>query len=178
MLIRFQNEMPSFVKTYFSNLPQDKVEKFREVAKDFYTLDKETRNLFLKKISRYKDGESLLSAFSRFVSNYTTDFTYEKTLNNIKNMNGVELKYYNDDKEVIVIRLLTFKAAQDMCSMTSWCIKDYESHWSSYVGGEEVFNIQYVIFNYSVPYYDKYSVIGYTLESDGTSRAIHLNYMI
>jgi hypothetical protein len=54
----------------------------------------------------------------------------------------------------------------------SWCISRHESHFDSYAGKAD--KLQFFVFDYTKESNDKMSMIGITLNKDGTHSAAHI----
>ena len=172
-LKKFENELPNNLSTQLVNLSEKEKDNLKNVTREFFELKKETRKLFTDKISRYNNITDVITALSKFVSNSQNAFNYSEILNILQNTSAIKVRFADEEKDIIVAQFYSFEAMGKLCSSTSWCIKDSRYQWENYVGGKNVFNTQYVVFNFNLPYIDNYSMIGITVKPDGTIRTAH-----
>jgi len=82
---------------------------------------------------------------------------------------GADIEF--DEKGILIIEVKSFQANQMLNGHTRHCIKDYMHQWENYVSSHN--NKQYYIYNFNIPQYDNYSVIGVTIEPNQRIRAAH-----
>jgi hypothetical protein len=124
------------------------------------------RRFWIRKVSRYKNQQDLLNSLENFVF---SDSSSEKIREKINSDSGLKMVF--DDGDVIVCRVLSYDAIQNIGSDTSWCIKDSLSYWTDYVNGD---NVQLVIMDLTAPKTSPERKIGCTLYSDGSMSTAHL----
>lgn len=164
----FASEYPSYLR---KNLHTNDyfIELIRELSSDNEESKKKLemyRTFFLKKVSRYKTQEELIEALMKFVMSSNDDEEIEK-----KVRNNSELKMVFNDGELMVIRVLSHDALQQIANDTSWCIKDSLSYWQDYVGTS---NIQLVIIDLKQKSNSIYRKIGVTIYSNGSYYTGHI----
>jgi hypothetical protein len=136
-----------------------------------------TQKRFFDKIRRYKTVRELLVAAEVFLKSEANN-NLSKFYDSIEKCNkkygnyGVKVMY--DEGGLIVLECLSYAACRELFSNTSWCIASSLSQWDNYVGGESLYNKQYMIMNFNLSPADNESAIGITIESTGKVRACHL----
>jgi len=164
----FASEYPSYLR---KNLHTN--EYFIELVRELNANNDESKkklqmykNFFLKKVSRYKTQEELIEALMKFIMSSNDDEQIERKVNN-----NSELKMVFNDGEIMIIRVLSQDALQEIASDTSWCIKDSLSYWQDYVGDD---NIQLVIINLNEKNHSTNRKIGVTYYYYGEYRTGHV----
>ena len=76
-------------------------------------------------------------------------------------LGGVEVLL--DEGGLIIMEVKSFAACKELFSNTSWCIASNLYQWDRYVGGDSVFNKQYMIVNFNLPTSDNKSMTGITI---------------
>jgi len=163
----FADEYPGEIKQDL-----DKNQDFIEIIKELTTgTDKSKEKLelykkfWLNKVSRYKTQQELIDSLINFVFADNGADDIKKKLNWDSN-----LKLVFDDGEIMVIRVLSYEAIQNIGSDTSWCIKDSLSYWTDYVYDDVV---QLVILDFGVPRTSVDRKIGVTIYGDGRFNTAH-----
>ncbi len=170
----FANEYPGIIKKDL-HLNSDFQEIVRELTSN---TDKSKEKLelykkfWLNKVSRYETQEELIKSLTNFVYS-------DNSADDIKNMveGNYQLNNVFYDGELMVVRVLSYEAIQNIGSDTSWCIKDSLSYWTDYVNGT---NVQLVILDFSVPRTSPLRKIGVTIYGNGnfyTAHNINDSYM-
>ena len=122
------------------------------------------KNFFLKKISRYKTQDELITALSTFFE------ALDESDDDIRDIVGrnYDLHTVFDNGELLVIRANDLEPFKLIADDTSWCIKDSLSYWTDYV---TEYTIQLVIIDYTEPKNSIYRKIGVTINKDDTGFA-------
>lgn len=156
----FANEYPSHLRR---NLHKNS--DFIEIVRELTAETDEARqklefykNIFIKKVSRYKSQQELINAL--------IDFVYSS----MKNQDIEDLCKYNpnlkivfDNGELTIVRVLDFESLETIAPDTNWCIRTSLSYWENYVGDD---NVQLVIINSDKPTTSVERKIGVTLNPD------------
>lgn len=186
---KFIDEFTSDLKRDYATAAKYVKDNLVSVANAFDSLGQETNgkiNLekqratqkrFFDKIRRYKTVRELLVAAESFLKSEANN-NLSKFYDSIDKCNkkygnyGVKVLY--DENSLFILECLSFAACKELFSNTSWCIASSLSQWDNYVGGENVYNKQYMIMNFNLSPSDNESAIGITIESTGKVRACHL----
>lgn len=146
--------------------------------------DREIRGRLYKKGERYYTGQMVrfkkvvefVKSAQNFIKNIDNDETvkfYESIERCNDKFGDFGAKVMFDEGNILILDILSYQANRELNSHTRHCIKDSLSQWDSYVGGENLFNKQYYIYNFNLPSYDVNSVIGITIEPGQRVRACH-----
>jgi hypothetical protein len=154
---------------------------FEELGGDNGVVDRkknlEIQDIFFKKAKRYTTITEVVNAANAFIKSSSNDgmVNFLKALNKTNEkygeLNGAEIVY--DENNRIVVEVKTYQANKDLFSNTSWCIKDSQSTWDSYIGSDSLYNKQYSILDFNLPPNDTKSIIGITIEPGDKIRACH-----
>jgi len=186
---KFIDEFTSDLKRDYATAPKYIKDNLVSIAGAFDELGKETdgrinlekqkatQKRFFDKIRRYKTVRELLVAAEVFLkseanNNLTKFYDSIEKCNKKYGNYGVKILY--DEGGLIILECLSFPACRELFSNTSWCIASSLSQWDNYVGGENIYNKQYMIMNFNLSPADNESAIGITIESTGKVRACHL----
>lgn len=186
---KFINELLPELKKEEPNAPvavKRKLEElavaFDEIGKNHETgvIDEEVRRslqkIFFEKVKRWHTLRELIVATENYLKGVTNG-NMSKFYQLIENCNskfgnyGAEICY--DEANILVLEIRSFAANRMLNSNTSHCIKDSQSYWDSYVGGETNYNKQYYIYNFNLGPSDNNSIIGITIEPGQGIRACH-----
>jgi hypothetical protein len=147
--------------------------------------DTEVRGKMYKKGDKIYSGQMVrfknIREFIKAAQNYIKNIDNTETVKFYEAIEKCNDKYGNygvqvcfDEANILILEIKSFQANQMINSHTRHCIKDSLSQWDHYVGGENVYNKQYYIYNFNLPSYDTKSVIGITIEPKQKIRACHL----
>ena len=150
-------------------LEPEKLQLFIDLAARVAEFDEKEVKVFTQSISRIKDLDELSMDMELFISKMTDDLTISKITNKIENTEFSKVVYKNPETGVIVARIGEYIDSYYLGSF-NWCIsKDGGiDSWNSYV--EKEGNIQYFVWNTSVPKSDPMYMVGITVRQDGTIR--------
>jgi hypothetical protein len=189
------------LKTEFNSAPVLIVNKMKQIAfafdelgkKDDGTIDEEKRESLQKaffgevktidgkkryigQMRRYTD----LRQFIKAAENYLKSASNSDAVEFYKKINSCNEKFGNygadvvfDENGILIIEVKSFQANVHLNSHTRHCIKDWQSSWDSYVGGDTLYNKQYYIYNFNLASYEDLAVIGITIEPNQRIRAAH-----
>lgn len=130
--------------------------------------DDKNNKVFLRKISSYKSYEELKNGINKFLSGeVNTDF--DKILNELEKINS-PIIYADENRDLIISRVLTFEQCSIIGAKTSWCIKDNEYTFSSYVN-PNLLALQYAIYLTDKDVTDDNRLIGATFNINGFKTA-------
>lgn len=137
----------------------DKLIKFKNAIIDFdYN---EYKNIFLKKVIKYKSVDELLKAINNYLS--TNNITIHELVDDIEDTNGIEVFNIIDD---MVIAIVYDRKASCKFGSQQWCISgNGGGHWDTYVPNK--LGVQYFIWDYSKEETDALSKIGISLYEHG-----------
>lgn len=153
------NQIPSRARQNVTDKLKKLIElniKHVEALKDFYA----------KKGGKFKDPNSLYKETESLIKNLGGDFNKETFLKRVK---GHNVDIILERPDLLVLRPLDYRASQELGSQ-SWCISYNKSYWDSYV---DVFSNQYFIYDFTKNLSEKESMIGATINPDGTIKAAH-----
>jgi len=184
---KFINEFPTNIKKeYDEALPylKDKLvgvaTAFDELGKENGVIDKAKQKAiqkrFFQKIKAYPNLSEIIKGAENFIK-AESNGAYSKFIEAIYKTkqygvdHSAELLY--DENEVILFEVRSYGACQDLCGSTSWCIARYLNHWQDYVGGDTVYNKQYVVVNFNLSPTDPNGFIGVTIKPHQEVRAAH-----
>jgi len=163
----FADEYPGEIKQGL-----DKNQDFIEIIKELTSgTDKSNEKLelykkfWLNKVSRYESQKELIDSLTNFVF---ADNSADDIRRQIESNSNLKLVF--DDGEIMVVRVLSYEAIQQIGSDTSWCIKDSLSYWTDYVGSDTV---QLVVLDLGVPRTSVDRKIGVTINGNGFYNTAH-----
>lgn len=178
----FGKQVPSFKRAAREATGKQK-EQIREIAIAFNELseDPEVRKALLRVFAsnclRYRTLTEVISEAYIYIEASSKRTIQELLLNideaNIKFgfINGAEIVLIKDD--IVVFEVKSYQANKLINSSTKHCIKDVYSQWENYVSGENNFNKQYYIWDFTKSPADVLSIIGVTVEPKWKIRAAH-----
>ena len=111
------------------------------------------------KLSRYKTKKELEEYLKSFVKFHSRGFSYDQIKEKINSSGDLRIVY--DDKEEKLLVLVDSFEALRLIGSPSWCIYGSKATYNSYVKGGRN---QYVFFNFNPKLFEKYSMIGFTME--------------
>ncbi len=155
------NQIPSRARTNAN----DRLKKLIELNIQY---EKELKSFYSKKGGKFRNAEDLYIESKSLISNLQGGFNLQKIKQKI-NESGSEVEIILERPDFLVIKPLNYKASCALGSR-SWCISTSESYWNSYA---DVFSNQYFIFDFTKDNSDKRSMIGVTVNPDGTHKAAH-----
>lgn len=120
-----------------------------------------------KKMAGFKTSADVNEALKKY-SNSLQEFEAEATINKAAKFN-TNVAYHTD--EMVILKINDFEASKALGS-GSWCISRNESHFESYAGKANM--LQFFVFDYTKDSNDKLSMIGITLDTDGSHSAAHI----
>lgn len=154
-------QIPSRARKHAS----DKLKKLIELNTQY---EKQLKDFYAKKGGKFRNSEDLYNETESLIKNLQGGFNLDAIKRKIAETNSnVEIALERPD--FLVIRPLDFKAS---CALGSrhWCISTTESYWNQYA---DVFSNQYFIFDFTKDISDKRSMIGVTVNPDGSHKAAH-----
>ena len=116
---------------------------------------------FIIKVSKYKNQKELLDALNDFIyASKDTEDIAEK-MDNI-----YDIKTFFNNGEIILARVLSQEAMEEISGDTSWCIAASIHYWVDYVGNGGNENIQIVLIDLTKNYTSIERKISFTLSHD------------
>tara|TARA_R110000772_G_scaffold2410_4_gene8600 strand:+ start:69023 stop:70891 length:1869 start_codon:yes stop_codon:yes gene_type:complete len=140
---------------------KSKSKKFREVLIDF-DYD-EYKNIFLKKVSRYKSFESFYDAIKHYLG--SNNKSIKELVDEIEESDGIRVFKVSGK---MLVAMVFSKEASCKFGSSQWCISgNGGSYWDSYVPNK--LGVQYFIWDFSRVGTDmsSWSKIGITIYKDG-----------
>ena len=132
------------------------------------TYSKEISDFYSKKGGKFKNQKDLYSETKALIENLSGKFNLEIYLQKIKDSKAnVKIKHQSYD--TLVLQPLDYEASCEFGSK-SWCISYSKNYWDSYA---DIFSNQYFIYDFTKSISDKRSMIGVTINPDGTYKASH-----
>ena len=160
----YQYATSIFSNKYKHLLTTDSLVYFRELYDNGYT--KEMLQEFIgKKMAAIKTPEDF-TEYLRKIHSVINGFNYEALSSKAKSNGAVEVFF---DDNVLVIEIDTFEQSKNLGS-TSWCITREASYFEDYKNED---TRQFFIYDFSKPDTDIQSMIGITLNKDGSNAYQH-----
>lgn len=120
-----------------------------------------------KKMAGFKTSNDVNEALKKYV-NSLQEFEADAT---VKKAAKFETNVAHHTEDMVILKINNYEASKALGS-GSWCISRNESHFESYAGKKD--KLQFFIFDYTKESNDKMSMIGITLNTDGTHSAAHI----
>lgn len=155
------NSIPSRARQNVGNKLKKLLElniKYAEEIKDFYS----------KKGGKFKNETDLYNETNTLITNLSGGFNLESMKKKIKDTRS-NVHIIMETQGLLVIQPLDYEASHALGS-SSWCISYSKNYWDSYA---DVFSNQYFIYDFSKQLSDKKSMIGVTVNPDGSFKAHH-----
>lgn len=183
---KFYNELLPNQKKWVEEASKQQKEKLRGVGIAFgemgidddgkvsTELQKSLHRVFYSKLKDFAKLDDLID----YAINYVKSVNNNQFSKFIKKIDEVNTKFgpqngarviYNKDG-YLVIEVYTYIANRELNGHTSHCIARSGSYWDRYL---KDFNKQYYVYNFNLDPTDKDSVIGMTIEPNGTIGAAH-----
>lgn len=120
-----------------------------------------------KKMAGFKTSAEVNEALKKYV-NSLQEFEADATINKAAKFD-TNVALHTED--MVILKINNYEASKALGS-GSWCISRHESHFDSYAGSKD--KLQFFVFDYTKESNDKLSMIGITLNTDGTHSAAHI----
>lgn len=120
-----------------------------------------------KKMAGFKTSAEVNEALKKYV-NSLQEFEADATINKASKFD-TNVALHTED--MVILKVNNFEASKALGS-GSWCISRHESHFESYAGSKD--KLQFFVFDYTKESNDKLSMIGITLNKDGSHSAAHV----
>lgn len=120
-----------------------------------------------KKMAGFKTSAEINEALKKF-ANSLQEFEADATVNKASKF---ETNVAHHTEDMVILKINNYEASKALGS-GSWCISRHESHFDSYAGKAD--KLQFFVFDYTKESNDKMSMIGITLNKDGTHSAAHI----
>lgn len=120
-----------------------------------------------KKMAGFKTSAEVNEALKKYV-NSLQEFEADAT---VKKAANFETDVAHHTEDMVILKINNYEASKALGS-GSWCISRHESHFDSYAGSKD--KLQFFVFDYTKESNDKLSMIGITLNTDGTHSAAHI----
>lgn len=101
------------------------------------------KKIFLKKISSFKDKNSLVDWIKVFLKSDSSQ-NFKPIIDRINSVKA-DIVYSSIEDQIIIARVKTYSQVSDLGSNTSWCIARSESTFRSYVQNDDL-AYQYIIY--------------------------------
>lgn len=133
--------------------------------------------VFFKSTKRYQSLNELLNAANANLKS-ANNLGVSQMIKSIMSVNekygeinGAEIVF--NENEILVVEIRSFQANRLLNANTKHCIKDTISYWNSYVGGDDMYNKQYYVYNFNMLPSENNSVIGITIDKKHDTYAAH-----
>jgi len=160
-------------KNIYNQFPRAQKDLISINSKDVISLlsklyDDKNNNAFIRKISSYKTKDELVKGLERFIyGNSNTDF--DSILDELDKI-GSPILYADENRNIIVTRILTSKQCNVIGSKTSWCIVGSEGTFNGYIH-PSIYGKQYAIYLTNLPATNDNRLIGATFNINGFNTA-------
>lgn len=139
-----------------------------------YQLDLDKKNdIFIKKISSYKNSKDLRNALIRFVTGQVNE-GYDKIIKTLNDKN-IKITYQNEINDIIICNIKKYEEMKYLGAKTSWCIVGSESTYNNYVNSINELREQYIIYLTDKSNTSNDKMIGITVSSDKILYAHYVN---
>lgn len=155
------NSIPSNARKHVDERLKKLIElniKYADALEDFYS----------KKGGRFKNSMDLYKDTAALIENLSGKFNLETLKKKIKDTKS-NVKIMLESPDILVIQPLDYEASCALGSK-SWCISYSKNYWDSYA---DIFSNQYFIYDFTKQMDDKKSMIGVTVNPDGSYKAAH-----
>ena len=184
---QFTDEFPAWQTTLLKSANKQQIQKLKEVADEFTrmgvdddgnfdsNLNKTYKRDFFSKLKDFKTIDQIIDAAKAKIKSANNGKfgvlikKIQKVNAQFGEMNGAKVVY--EENGYLVIEVFSYVSNVELNSHTKHCIARSNHHWDSYL---KDFNKQYYVYNFNVDETDNYSVIGMTIEPNGTIGAAHL----
>lgn len=146
-------------------IQKEKLEKILELNVNY--VDQIT-DFYNKKGRKFKSFEDLYKETESLIQNLSGGFNLTQMKKKIKD-NKCNVEIVLERPDLLVIRPIDYGASKVLGS-NNWCISYSKNYWDSYA---DVFSNQYFIYDFSKQLSDKKSMIGVTVNPDGSFKASH-----
>lgn len=160
----FISQFPSIQKSIIKNYFNDVENNSRAYNTLLMCSQKPNTDVFISKISRYKDEDSLVDALKIFSKNSNNNKEHIEDI--LKNMKS---NIIFSDKNILIISIDNYEDMKVLGSDTSWCIVPSNNTYNNYTKGR----YQFIILNYNLDNFDPKFKIGLTLTDEGKIYAAH-----
>jgi hypothetical protein len=124
---------------------------------------------FTNKISAYDNAEKIVDFANSLIDG--SEKTYEKTLELCKKLKDVYIRFSDEEKQIIIVRVNSYSSIKKLASDTNWCITRDIDYYNRYTkDGRQ----QFILFDFKKPSYKQLSIIGITTQIDGYSLDTHI----
>lgn len=125
-------------------------------------------DFYNKKGRKFKNYNDLLKETENLINNLAGSFNLETMKKKIRDKK-LNVQFAIERPDLLVIIPQDYTASHALGS-SSWCISYSKNYWDSYA---DIFSNQYFIYDFSKPLSDKRSMIGATINPDGSFKASH-----
>lgn len=149
-------------KYIFNQFPKEQKELISTDDKDIVLTfsklyDIPDNNIFIKKISRYKEEDDMINAIEMFIKAKSKSYSREY----VKSLIGEDIILSFENENIIIVKVKTWSAIKEVGDDTSWCIVSNESQFKSYTKENRS---QFVIFDYTKEIFESEFKIGFTVD--------------
>lgn len=156
----------SIVSNKYKNLYND---NSYDICKELYNLKVDAnilQDIIGKKLASFKTPEDFNNSLSMLLNSFSA-FTMENLTTKANNNN---IRIVSNDDDLLILQIKDFEQSKTIGS-ASWCISRHEHYFKSYT---EKGQTQYFIFDFKKSNKDNESMIGVTLNKDGSYNTSHL----
>jgi hypothetical protein len=152
----------------YSHLFNKEVESEIHVILDNKVSIAALKHQFFNKLARFSNARTLLLALTDFKIKHIGWYR-ENYLNKINEYN-LNVNIIQDENNELMIQVLDYTACAAL-GASSWCIVDKEHYFNQYTSR---FNRQFIYLNFNLPLESNYSLIGFTVDTEGVIKHSHL----
>lgn len=156
------------IKQIPSNSRKHADEKLKKLLASYIKYYDSIKYFYSKKGGRFENPKDLYNDTKNLIENLEGDFSLEGLKRLIKEK-GAKVNFIEETPDMLIVQPLNFETSTKIGS-TSWCISTSESYWNSYV---DLFTTQYFIYDFTKNVEDRESMIGVTINPDGSFKAAH-----
>lgn len=161
---KIRNYIHSISSNKYDNLYNEDTYKIAAELYDLKLPSDVLQDYIGKKLAAFKQPEEFNNALKQFADSLNS-FTMEATVKKAETF-GVQL--ISNTENILILKIKDFTQSEAMGS-SSWCISRDEEYFKSYADDRE----QYFLFDFTKDKIDNSSIIGVTLEKNGTYHAAH-----
>jgi len=137
---------------------KSKSDKFKNTIINFEY--EEYKNIFLKKVSKYKSVGELFKAINNYLA--STNKSIHEIIDEIEDMDGIDVFSVSDE---VLIAIVFSKEASCKFGSQQWCISgNGGSYWNTYV--PKKLGVQYFVWDFNKEESDTWSKIGISVYTD------------
>lgn len=142
------------------------------LMRKFNRLSPLKRNNFIRKVSTINDIDEIMRQMSLLVKD---DFGwgYDSFMAFLKQNDDLHYEIMWDTNDVVVLKINDYDTIKCLAKTTNWCISKNKSYWDRYTSSVFSHGTQFVVFNFNKAEDDELSIVGFTIDENGSIFAAH-----